>query len=107
MDPRYDWIVSFEDLRRIPPFIDVRLDHLNGVLLVSQVSSHEENLIVARSAQCQFCRNANVKQRQMHVSRLPILYHAQEHTSALHIPIIKLPGRRMVLHFGRRVVSDV
>jgi hypothetical protein len=67
MDPRYDWIVSFEDLRRIPPFIDVRLDHLNGVLLVSQVSSHEENLIVARSAQRQFCRNANVKQRQMHV----------------------------------------
>jgi hypothetical protein len=67
MDPRYDWIVSFEDLRRIPPFIDVRLAELNCVLLVSQVSSHEENLIVARGAQCQFCRIADVKQRQMHI----------------------------------------
>jgi hypothetical protein len=58
IDPRYKWIVSFEDLRRIPPFIDVRLDELDGVL-VSQVSSREENLIVARSAQRQFCRNAS------------------------------------------------
>jgi hypothetical protein len=49
-------IVSFENIRRIPPFIDVRLDELHGVL-ESQVSSREENLIVARSAQ-RACRNS-------------------------------------------------
>lgn len=58
-------MVSFEDLRRIPPFMDVRLDELDGVL-ESQASSREENLIVAKSAHRQFCRNANVKQRQMY-----------------------------------------
>ena len=58
-------MVSFEDLRRIPPFMDVRLDELDGVL-ESQASSREKNLIVAKSAHRQFCRNANVKQRQMY-----------------------------------------
>lgn len=51
IDPRCDWIVSFEDLRCIPPFLDVGLDdELDDGVLVSQVSSREENLIVARSA---------------------------------------------------------
>lgn len=50
IDPRCDWIVSFEDLRCIPPFLDVGLDELDDGVLVLQVSSREENLIVARSA---------------------------------------------------------
>ncbi len=41
-------MVSFEDLRRILPFIDVRLDELDGVLEWKASSSLEENLIVAR-----------------------------------------------------------
>ena len=63
IDPRYDRIVSFEDLRRIAPFINMRLDELDGVL-ESQVSSREVNLIVAKSAQRQLqlsCRTSKIK----------------------------------------------
>ena len=31
MDPLYDWVVSFDDLRNSAPFLDVRLDETDGV----------------------------------------------------------------------------
>ena len=98
IDPPHDWIVSFE-LRRIPPYTDARFGELDGVL-ESKVSSREENLIVAKSAQRQFCRNANVKQREMNALDGCLFCITQEHRNALQTPIIRFPGGRTILHFG-------